>query len=127
MADGAELARKLQIKAGQSLRLIKAPADIAQALAAAGLKAPAPDGRAQAVLAFCESADEVKAASAEALKALEPDGLLWFAYRKGKAGLNRDTGWAPLTEAGYRGVRQVSIDDTWTGTRFRESSKVKAS
>src|SRR5690606_15894268 len=78
------------------------------------------------VLAFCGNPKEVEAFSAEVLPNLPRDGLLWFAYRKGaagkEAGLTRDVGWAPLAAAGFRPVRSVSIDDDWTGLRFRPAS-----
>ena len=129
MVDGAGLIRKLQLKPGQRLRLMNAPGPLAAALRAGGATVAA-DGRCEAVLAFCGSPEEVETACGQALAALEPDGLLWFAYRKGAAakasGLSRDVGWSVLGRAGYRGVRSIAIDEDWTGLRFRETAKVKA-
>jgi hypothetical protein len=60
---------------------------------------------------------------------LEEDGLLWMAYRKGKAaqqsGLSRDAGWSVLEKAGWRAIRSVSIDEEWTGLRFRPAALVR--
>lgn len=127
--DGADLLRKLQIKPGARLRLIAAPAEIQAALAAnvtlveGGLAC-------DAALAFCETPEDVPRHAKDAMGGLVPDGLLWFAYRKGAAakqsGLGRDVGWSALGEAGYRGVRSIALDETWTGIRFREISKVKS-
>ena len=36
-----------------------------------------------------------------------------------KCDFNRDTGWLPLGTVGFEGVRQVAIDDDWSGLRFR--------
>jgi hypothetical protein len=32
--------------------------------------------------------------------------------------LNRDTGWQIVTAAGYRGVFQIAVDETWSAVRF---------
>ena len=60
---------------------------------------------------------------------LPPDGLLWFAYRKGdpgkRAGLTRDIGWDALTERQFQTVRSISLDDDWTGLRFRADALVR--
>ena len=42
------------------------------------------------------------------------------------ADLTRDEGWDALTSAGLRGVATVSIDDTWSGLRFRPVEDVRA-
>jgi hypothetical protein len=132
MDQGAELLRKLQVKPGVRMAVLNAPAHIAEALKGApGGMIVAPDQPHEAVLAFCESLKDVDVLSARALAGLPDDGLLWFAYRKGAAakvsGLSRDVGWAAVHAAGYRPVRSISIDEAWTGLRFREISKVRTS
>ena len=124
MAETADLIKKLQIKPGTRLWLINAPDDFAGVLRAASeitiVKAGAP---CTAVLAFAQSPAEASAHTDKALRVLPADGLLWLAYRKGAAakasGLSRDTGWSALTAAGWTPVRSISIDDVWTGLRFR--------
>jgi hypothetical protein len=128
--DGAELLRKLQVTAGARLSLLNAPASLAGALESL-VRLVGPDEACDAVLAFCEGPEDVARLSRVALGALVPDGLLWFAYRKGAAakssGLSRDSGWAALEKAGYRGVRMISIDEAWSAKRCREVGKVRAS
>jgi hypothetical protein len=125
--DGAELLRKLQVKTGARLSLLNAPAGLAPALGSL-VKVVGPDEPCDAVLAFCEGPEDVARLSRGALGVLVPDGLLWFAYRKGAAaktsGLSRDVGWAALEKAGYRGVRMISIDKAWSAKRCRETGKV---
>jgi hypothetical protein len=80
-------------------------------------------GAADCVVAFVRSKADVKAMAPSALGAVIDDGLLWFAYPK-KSGplrsdLTRDSGWEPLFDSGFDSVAQISIDDTWTGFRFR--------
>ena len=131
MTGSTELLKKLQVKAGAKLWLVNVPQGIAESLTAGAEVEPVKYGEpCDGVIAFCETPAEVEAFSAQALEVLPEDGLLWFAYRKGDAakasGLSRDEGWQALAAAGYRPVRSISIDDSWTGLRFREKAKVKA-
>jgi hypothetical protein len=131
MTAPTELLHKLQIKAGAKLWLINVPQALAEELSAGAEveivhEKDAYDG----VLAFFETPAEVPALVPRILKEMPPDGLLWVAYRKGPeakaAGLNRDTGWDALDAAGWRPVRQVAIDEEWSGLRFRPREFVEA-
>ena len=131
MTAPTELLHKLQIKAGAKLWLINVPQALAEELSAGAEveivhEKDAYDG----VLAFFETPAEVPALVPRILKEMPPDGLLWVAYRKGPdakaAGLNRDTGWDALDAAGWRTVRQVTIDEEWSGLRFRPREFVQA-
>src|SRR5215831_15141815 len=75
------------------------------------------------VVAFVRCKADVKKVAPSALGATSDKGILWFAYPK-KSGplqsdLSRDSGWEPVFEAGFDSVAQISIDETWTGFRFR--------
>jgi hypothetical protein len=120
------LARKLGIKPGMTVLLQGAPSGFAAALGSlpegAKLRKTS-KAAADCVVAFVRSKTDVKAILPTALGAVIDDGLLWFAYPK-KSGplqsdLTRDSGWEPLFDSGFDSVAQVSIDDTWTGFRFR--------
>lgn len=56
------------------------------------------------------------------------DSVLWFAYPKGtsklKTDINRDILWMLSKEFGITGVAAISIDDTWSGLRFRPIERV---
>lgn len=120
------VARKLGIKQGMKVLLLGAPEK------ADALLGDLPDGarllkkssgEADAVIAFVRSQAEVRAIAPSATSAIGENGLLWFAYPK-KSGplqsdLSRDSGWEPLFEAGLDSVAQISMDETWTGFRFR--------
>lgn len=43
---------------------------------------------------------------------------------KVKTDLTRDIGWDVVTDVGWTGIAQVSIDDTWSATRFRPADDV---
>jgi hypothetical protein len=66
---------------------------------------------------------DVQALAPAVLSAVVEDGLLWFAYPKKsgavKSDLSRDIGWEPVFAGGFDSVAQISIDETWTGFRFR--------
>lgn len=124
--DTSGLARKLGLKPGMAVLLKDAPAGFGEALSksAEGISlSKASDKKANCVIAFVRSQADVKVAAPLALKAIEEDGLLWFAYPKKtgtiKSDLTRDSGWEPVFAAGFDSVAQISIDETWTGFRFR--------
>ena len=124
--NSSGLARKLGIKAGMTVLLREAPADFPSLLAnsAEGIKLlKAANKKVDCVIAFVRSKAHVQAVAAAVLGAVVDDGLLWFAYPKKSSGvksdLSRDSGWEPVFAAGFDSVAQISIDETWTGFRFR--------
>ena len=55
-------------------------------------------------------------------QALNPNGVLWVSYPKGKAiptDLNRDVVRVTLQQVGLQTVSQVAIDDTWSALRLK--------
>jgi len=131
VVESTELIKKLQIKAGTRLWFVNVPQDIAEAQSAGAEVEPVRAGdECDGVVAFATTPVEATEITKQALKVLSPDGLLWFAYRKGSTGkatgLTRDEGWDALAKANWRPVRSVSINDTWTGLRFRPADLAKS-
>ena len=62
------------------------------------------------------------------LDKIEPDSVLWFAYPKGtskvKTDVNRDTIRVTGATFNITTVSAISIDDTWSGLRFRPIDRV---
>lgn len=86
--------------------------------------------KAEFIIAFCTQQAEVDRLTVIFAKALQGDGLLWFAYPKGtskkyKCDFNRDTGWNILGKHGFEPVRQVAIDEDWSALRFRRVEHIK--
>lgn len=120
------LARKLGIKTGMTVLVTDAPASFTTSLSesAGGINVThASEKTIDCVIAFVRSIADVRAAAPNALHAVGPEGLVWFAYPKKSSGvksdLSRDVGWDPVYAAGFDSVAQISIDETWTGFRFR--------
>ena len=116
-----DLARKLQLKPGQSVAIVAQPAGVALDL---GSDHPASDGADQpeAVIVFCRNRDELERLSGEFVPPAERDALTWIAYPKaGKLGtdLSRDVLAALVKARGVQPVRQVALDDIWSALRLR--------
>jgi hypothetical protein len=82
------------------------------------------------VIAFAFQQATLDAFSHAIAKATAGDAVVWIAYPKGtsknyRCEFNRDSGWAVLGDAGFETVRQVAIDDDWSGLRFRRAQFVK--
>jgi hypothetical protein len=88
-------------------------------------------GKVVFALAFVTTSAGVASAVGKLVQAADGDAQLWMVYPKKtskryKCEFNRDTGWAPLGEAGYEPVRQVAIDEDWSALRFRKAEFIKA-
>jgi len=108
------LAKKLQIRTGQCIRLINSPQ---------GFKVDAlVSNEGEAILLFAPDSKYLKAHGSAVVDAAGHDLLAWIAYPKaGKLNtdLNRDKLSELLKQHGIQPVRLVSLDDTWSALRFR--------
>ncbi len=129
------LFKKLNLKDQAEIVVLNAPPSFEPELAAlAGLRIRrrlAEVKVAHFCLAFVTKQKEVDSLAERVTAKAEGDAILWFAYPKGTSknytcDFNRDTGWAVLAKNGFRGVRQVAIDDDWSALRFRRTQFVKS-
>jgi len=126
-----DLSQKLQLKPGQQLHVLNAPPGMLSVLAEnmPGIEAtPGAGEPSDAVLLFVHNLAETAHLVPQAIAAVEPDALFWVAYPKGSSGvppdLNRDRLWKAVTPTGWRPVRQVALDETWSAMRFRPADRV---
>ena len=133
----ASLSKKLGIKPGQRGLVINAPEgylDTLGELPEGVVVAESADGK-EAIEApydwvhlFCKSVAELGVMAPRAIGAVVHDGLLWISYPKRSSevatDINRDVGWEVIAEAGFRPVRQVSVDAVWSALRFRPAERV---
>jgi hypothetical protein len=127
------LVKKLGIKPGQRVLLLRAPQDyraLLGALPEGVVLAEAADGAFDVVQLFAHTLADLEEHAPGAIAALRPGGLLWISYPKKSSkvsmDLNRDIGWEPLAHAGLRPVTQIAIDGVWSALRFRPVAEVKS-
>lgn len=119
------LIAKLKIKADQPLWLVDAPAKVKALFKETEVKTSLPaKGKCSQMIFFALNKNEMDAMLPKINEKLADDALFWIAYPK-KSGniqsdLIRDSGWVNVFGAGFVGVSSVSIDDDWTGMRFRK-------
>lgn len=83
------------------------------------------------IMIFVRNQAEVDTYTPIALHNLLCDGILWFCYPKKTSGkyrsdISRDDGWKTLNDAGFHGIRLVSIDSNWSAMRFRNIKFIKS-
>jgi hypothetical protein len=83
------------------------------------------------ILIFVRNQSEVETFTPVALHNLLCDGVLWFCYPKKSSksfssDIDRDHGWQRLNDAGFHGIRMVSIDNDWSAMRFRNIRFIKS-
>jgi hypothetical protein len=118
-------AQKLNLKPGQALALVNPPQGMTELLAGLLPENPLTGSmpeQAGAVLVFLTQQEQA-GALAGIYARLKPGGLAWAAYPKGGSkvptDLNRDILWKLTEPLGWRPVRMVALDDTWSAMRFR--------
>ncbi|MBZ0318702.1 MAG: hypothetical protein K8L91_19970 [Anaerolineae bacterium] len=127
------LTQKLGIKAGHKCLILNAPEGYLKQLGELPPNtalATEPDGnRFDVVQVFVHNKTDVDTLAPIAIDALKHDGLLWMTYPKKsskiKTDITRDIGWETVNAKGLETVAAISINDTWSGLRFRPSEKVK--
>lgn len=125
------LTKRLQIKPGQRVLTLGAPDDyraLLDPLPDAVTLQSEPDGVYDIVHLFVRSKADIDQYAPQAIQSTKPGGVLWISYPKGgaKAGtdINRDNGWQTVSDAGWRGVAQISVDETWSALRFRPTDEI---
>jgi hypothetical protein len=127
----ASLQQKLQLKPGQAVVILNAPPGYLHTLTLElkenALSAEVQE-KAEAVILFVNSLAEANDLVPGAIGAVKTDGLVWIAYPKGtskvKADVNRDSLWEAVKVTGWRPVRLIALDDTWSVMRFRPEQDV---
>ncbi len=126
-----ELAKKLQIKSGMDVLVINAPegyvdrlrADYSEGEVHALDERPGGKGHFDCVHLFVRDSGELESFYNTAHAAMRPDTIFWISYPKMssaiKSDLNRDTLHVRIISDGWQGVRQVSLDDTWSALRYK--------
>jgi hypothetical protein len=113
---------KLLLKPGVRAAVLNAPASYAGVLREIPAVATDLDGKFGFIHVFATTREELTREAPTWRAALEPNGLLWVSYPKGKSiktDLNRDVVRTALQEVGLETVSQVAIDDVWSALRAK--------
>lgn len=121
------LAKKLLIRPGTRVLALNAPKHYRSLLEPLPedvelSESPAP-GAYDVVHAFVANRADLDRLGPQALQAAKPDAVVWLSYPKQASkvptDISRDVGWETITEAGWRPVTQISVDDVWSALRWR--------
>ena len=130
--SSAPLSSKLLIREGDRVLVLNAPAGYVHALVPLPDNvhmSTKPEGTFEVVQLFARNQVELGSIAPVALASLKPGGVLWGCYPKGSSGLqtdlSRDQGWDAFTDVGWEVVTAVSIDETWSGSRFRPRAEIR--
>ena len=122
--SGTPLVKKLGIKEGAAIAVVRAPNGFAESLKlpkGVVLRREA-RGRLDVVLFFATRRAELARRFPKLANGLEPDGGLWIAWPKRTSGVATDLSFEPVQEIGLdNGLvdnKVCAIDDTWSGLRF---------
>jgi len=82
------------------------------------------------VICFVTTQDEIDNFIEKIYSKLKGDTIIWLCYPKMtsknyKCNFNRDTGWSSIGKYNLEPVRQVAIDDDFSGLRFRKVEFIK--
>lgn len=127
----SELARKLKIKAGQSVLLLNADGALRDELIQ--LPGITVDEKATGdygvSIAFCTTKQDFEKILPKLTRAYKARSLLWIAFPKKNSGIQSDLGmyegWEALSGSGFEGIAMISLNDTWSACRLRPSSEIK--
>src|SRR5579884_2803532 len=115
---GTPLLKKLGIKPKQRITLVNAPNEYREQLGELPADvelATTLNGTFDLVHVFVKNKAEIDQFAPAAIQAVKPGGLLWFSYPKKSAkmptDISRDVGWDAVSNAGWRPVTLISIDD----------------
>jgi Bacteriocin-protection, YdeI or OmpD-Associated len=120
------LIQKLKPKTG-AIAVINSPTDIFGEFKTFKPSPSIPAGakaRFDFVLLFATKQKELEPAWKKIIPALKEDAVFWVAYPKKSSGIDSDLGMSNQGQPIHAGspwqpVAMVSIDETWTGTRYR--------
>jgi len=120
------LAKKMKLKAGQSILILNAPEKYLEELM------PLPFGvtivetgntPVDWIQIFVKNQAELEKVLPKALKRLKPESILWISYPKKTSKIptdfTRDTGWAFLQDKELKWLTLVSVNETWSAFAMR--------
>ena len=127
----AGIAKKLQIKVGNKILVLNSPSGYLDFidLPANAIIETTPLGSYDVIQWFVNDKAQARSEAPEVIALQSANTVFWACYPKKssilKSDISRYNGWGSLVDAGYQGVASISIDDNWSGVRFRKQKDVK--
>jgi hypothetical protein len=127
------LIQKLKTKTG-AIAVINSPKDLLGEFKSFKPTVSIPPGAKEYfdfVLLFATNSKELERTWKRLISALKEDAVFWVAYPKKSSGVLSDLagmssgGWAVYAGSPWQPVASASIDDTWTGIRFKLSPNLE--
>lgn len=124
---------KLQLKGQSDIVVLNAPDDIQRQLyTLQGVTVHHDASRLERMdfaLLFVKTDADI-AAAVSILSKAQGDPVVWFAYpnirsKRYKCEFDRDSGWAPIRAVGFKGIRQIALDEDWSILRFRRIEHIE--
>ena len=123
--SGTPLAKKLGVKDGLRIALLRVPQDVRNELQDALAKCRIvrqPRGPLDFLFLFAKSAAALESQLTTAAKALAPAGMLWISWPKKSSGVATDLTESVVRErgiaAGLVDVKVCAVTDVWSGLKF---------
>ena len=120
------VAEKLGVESGHRLLLVGQPAQYEETLGELPTDvelSETPEGTFDIVQVFVADSDEFDDRIRTAMDATKPNGRLWVTYPKKSSDvdsdLSRDVLADLMDDLGWRGARQIAVDETWSALWFR--------
>jgi hypothetical protein len=121
-------AEKMYIKPGMQIGFFNGPNNLLELLGGlpdeVDIKEDLETAELDFVLGFIEDRRMLEKKLVSLKNAIKDDGALWLAYHKGTSSvdtdINRDSIHRFAKNLDLKGVSMVSIDDNWTGFRFKK-------
>jgi hypothetical protein len=134
MNQPSPLAKKLQMKPGQTWLILNAPEDYLATLEPLpeGVELTfSPDKAVSGMQIFAKTSVELSEVLGQLKSSLTDDTVLWVIYPKKNKGIDTDlemmSGWEVTKPYGLRPVASAAINNVWTSLRFRPEHLVKHS
>lgn len=129
-----ELLKKLKRKEERKLYLLNLPEILKELknefLEVLPVSEALDEEKADFVLLFFHSQEEIRKMVPELMERIHKDTLLWVSYPKKssktiKSDITRDKGWEIFGEYSYEPVSQISISEDYSALRFRPLKEIK--
>lgn len=123
------LQQKLKIKTTEPLYILGADERLLHLFGELAPKQKLTKENISQMVLFVRDKSELNKEFPQAKKWLQQNALLWIAYPK-KSGsipsdLIRDEGWEIIYQADWEGVASASINEDWSGMRFRHKTQIR--